>query len=39
MLSPDAVSAYTWGALGYESLTTIVAFLALKMRERPLAAP
>ena len=38
MLSPDAVSAYTWGALGYESLTTIVALLALKMRERPLPA-
>ena len=37
ILSPDAVSAYTWGALGYESLTTIVALLALKMRERPIA--
>ena len=39
ILSPDAVSAYTWGALGYESITTIIALLALKMRERPLPGP
>ena len=39
LMSPEAVSAYTWGALGYELLTTIAALLALKMHKQPLVAP
>lgn len=35
VLSPDVVSAYTWGALGYELFTTCVAAMALKMRVSP----
>lgn len=36
-LAPEAVSAYTWGALAYELFTTLVALLALKMGVRPIS--